>query len=228
MSFPITHLRVAYDVAKKLHLNEIQTAEFLIGAIAPDGVHYRPSLHGAAKQVIGPAKKISHLCPVSDEPWGLVTDNDGWLQAIKAFLLEHEKSVIAAGFATHAFTDLHNNRTIWSRFREAHPQLAATGYGGDYYRETATLDLALYQEAETAHIMELLRGATARDFPERVSAEEIHAIRDSLYLEKSDAYTAYVNQPPAEVGDFTYVTMADMRRFLAEAAAFAFSYMPVL
>ncbi|MCL2188569.1 MAG: hypothetical protein FWC16_06445 [Defluviitaleaceae bacterium] len=228
MSFPITHLRVAYAVAKKMHLSETQTAQFLLGALAPDGVHYRPALYGAEMHIIGAAKKISHLCPVSDEPWGFVTDNEGWVQEIKAFLLEHPNDVLAAGYAVHALTDLHNNRTIWTRFRLKHPEMAKVGYGSDYYNETAALDLALYQEAETVPMMALLRTAAARDFIGRVSAEDIHAIRDSLYLEKSDAYTAYVNQPPAQVGDFRFVTMHDMRQFLTEATEFAFAHMPVL
>jgi hypothetical protein len=61
MSFPVTHLRAADIVARSLHLSDGDAALLLLGSHAPDGVHYRKGLLGAAMADIGAIKKVSHL-----------------------------------------------------------------------------------------------------------------------------------------------------------------------
>ena len=89
MAFPLTHLIVAENITKTHDIKD--ESDFLLGSIAPDAVHYRKSFVGASMSEIGKAKKASHLCPVSDEKWGSITDNDGWLICVENFLGEHEK-----------------------------------------------------------------------------------------------------------------------------------------
>ncbi|MCL2204061.1 MAG: hypothetical protein FWB88_09000 [Defluviitaleaceae bacterium] len=221
MSFPITHLRVAALVARELKLPDGQVALFLLGALAPDGVHYRAGLVGVSQSDIGATKKASHLCPVSDEPWGYVTDNDGWIAEILRFARQYPGDALAMGYAVHALTDVYNNLTLWKHFTTHHPQEAAKGYASDYYKEMAALDLQLYQEESTAPIMALLATAQGRDFPGRVTAAEIHAIRDSLYSADNANYSTYAHQPPARTSANRLVTSAQMQKFITDAAAFA-------
>jgi len=221
MSFPITHLRVADLVALKLNLPDPDAATFLLGALAPDGVHYRPGLVGASQPNIGATKKASHLCPPGDEPWGQVTDNAGWVAEVQSFLRQHPGDLLAAGYAVHVLTDIYTNISIWIDFRKNFPEEAAKGYKSEYYREMADIDLFFYQEAASERMLRLLPTATARDFPGRVTAEEIHAIRDSLFAEYNETYTTYLNQPPADPVGNKIVTLAQMQRFLEEAAVFS-------
>ena len=221
MSFPITHLCVADLVALKLNLSDAEAAVFLLGALAHDGVHYRPGLIGASQPHIGATKKASHLCPPGDEPWGQVTDNVGWVAEVQAFLRQHPGDLMAAGYAVHVLTDIYTNISIWIDFRKNFPEEAAKGYRSEYYNEMAKIDLFFYQEKASERIIRLLPTATARDFPKRVTAEEIHAIRDSLFAEHNETYSTYANQPPSDPGGNKIVTLAQMERFLEAAAVFS-------
>jgi len=56
--------------------------EFMLGALAPDSVHFRDNY-------ISDMKKISHLC-VGNKKWGRVTNNQEWLENVLAFLQEYK------------------------------------------------------------------------------------------------------------------------------------------
>jgi hypothetical protein len=235
MPFPITHLRVADKVARLLDYsgdNE-KTALMLLGCLAPDGVHYRRGLVGASQKDIGATKKNSHLCPKSDEPWGKVTDNDGWIteanNAVKKYL--HDPFVI--GYAVHVFTDIYTNLTIWKNFCKNHPHEAAKAYKSGYYNEMGKLDLFLYQEPESEGIIRLLSLVKADDsslkfIPDRVTKEEVNAIRNSILYEGNGIYTTYINRPPADTSANYLVTLTQIKDFIEEAAAFAFGHLSVL
>lgn len=258
MPFPVTHLRVADRVAREIGLNEDDTAALLLGALAPDGVHYRAGFSGASQRDIGAAKKASHLCPPGDEPWGQVSDNDGWLTEVKKFLLVEQaipaygkktgkdlsginlsgkniskessdidlsgkntgNDFLSLGYAVHVLTDLYNNMTLWKNFRTNHPEEAAKGYASAYYREIPELDLELYQQEKMTHILQLLPRAVPRDFPGRVTAEEIAAIRAGIFAEESAYLSTYVGKPPADTSANRLVTSAMMREFVEGAVAF--------
>jgi hypothetical protein len=228
MSFPITHLRVADIVTQKLSLSDEQTALLLLGSLAPDGVHYRPGLVGASKFEIGETKKISHLCPKSDEPWGQITDNIGWMAEVDRLCPNHLPDFLVLGYTVHVLTDIYNNMTIWKDFSTLHPGEAVKGYKNDYTRDMAALDLQLYQEPETGRIIKLLPLAEARDFPGWVSATEIDAIRNSILYEGNSTYTSYVNRPAADTSGNRFVTYAQIKGFITEATAFALKHLPVL
>jgi len=102
MAFPLTHLLVAKKIIDKLQDNIVSKELFVLGSIAPDAVHYRKEFVGAAMSGIGAAKKITHLCPVSDEKWGQVTDNDGWVECIKTFLASVSGHAASLRFSMHA------------------------------------------------------------------------------------------------------------------------------
>ncbi|MCL2356357.1 MAG: hypothetical protein FWC70_04235 [Defluviitaleaceae bacterium] len=226
MAFPLTHLCVAQKILQKSigtdsffsWRNQLCNAQFLLGSIAPDAVHYRAEF--TDKKSIGATKKITHLCPVSDERWGHVTDNDGWIECAKKFLRTPgiPSPSFVAGYVTHCLTDLWNNKTIWDEFRTNHPEEAAKGYASEYYNELHNIDAQLWFEyPDVAEIMQTLAKSTPEGISGLVSADEVAAIRDNLLHEhfKNAAY---------EKGrEYKFVTYEDTLKFIDDAAEFTFS-----
>ena len=209
MAFPITHLLVADALLG--NRPDQDAPQFLLGALAPDAVHYRRGLAGAAMKNIGPAKKVTHLCPVSDEPWGAVTDNGGWVQNVKAWL-QNNHGPLAEGYAIHVLTDIRNNMTLWERFRTMHPEEAAKGYGSDYYRDLQDIDLRLYLSyVKGKKIEKLLAMAKPCDIPGLVSAGELCAIRDNILYEN------YKDRTPDAAHEYRFVTYGEALVFVADA-----------
>jgi hypothetical protein len=214
MAFPLTHLLVAHAILESRPLPRQDGAQFLLGSISPDAVHYREEFTGDGKAKIGPTKKITHLCPVSAERWGQVTDNNGWVSCVKNFLREHPNDSFAAGYAVHALTDIYNNLTIWDKFRTNHPDEAAKGYTSGYYIDLRHIDTQLYFEYEgVAEIFALLAKAKPVGLDGLVFAEEVNAIQQNLLHEQ------YADvQPSAHKCEF--VTLDDTLAFIKSAADF--------
>jgi len=213
MAFPLTHLIVAREVLKLLpHYNP---EDFLLGSIAPDAVHYREEFVNASHLNIGPTKKITHLCPVSDEKWGQVTDNDSWVICVQDFLRKHPNDSFMAGYAVHALTDLYNNKTLWHNFRTKFPEVAAQGYGSGYYVDLRRIDNALYFETLQGDIFTLLANATPKDLPNIILAKEVAEIQNNLL------HVAYANiVPENNISECTYLTYEEVQTFIKDAALF--------
>ncbi|MCL1862840.1 MAG: hypothetical protein FWF78_04670 [Defluviitaleaceae bacterium] len=194
---------------------EKEAAQFILGSISPDAVHYRPAFMGDGKNQIGPTKKTSHLCPISEERWGHVTDNTGWEKLIRVFLDEHPHDPFAAGYATHALTDLHNNCTLWYKFRTNHPAEAAKGYASDYYNDLRAIDSRLYFEhPATEEIMSLLSTANPQRMSDLVTKEETHAIQQNILDEH------FANAVLNENHNYLFTTYNDTLEFISTAADF--------
>jgi len=258
MSFPLTHLLIADELLTRInHTNEapknqssknqapqhifqsqiIDAPSFLLGAIAPDAIHYRKTLP-TDQGGIGPAKKITHLCPISNEPWGQVTDNDGWVNCVKSFVQSKATSqatsktanddasdsaiqttnntpALIQGYATHVLTDLYNNKTLWHRFRSKHPQEAAKGYASGYYQDLTNIDIHLYQQLpQVSQIWSQLAKAIPQEMPGLVSEEEIIA------LQKNILYDNYKPPLPTSSQNYAYVTFEESIAWIQEAADF--------
>jgi len=211
MAFPLTHLLVADLMLKRNPMP--QPGLFLLGSIAPDAVHTRACFQSAEMSGIGAAKKITHLCPISDERWGQVTDNKGWENCVRAFLRNHKDDCLCMGYATHVLTDIFNNSGLWHRFRTSYPLEAAKGYASDYYRDLRNIDARLYHCVfKNSGIEATLAGSIARDIPGLVAADEIHAIRDVLL------YQQYKNIGEDVSEEYTYVTYDQVLAFINDAA----------
>lgn len=208
MPFPLTHLCVAWKLKRD--------AQFLLGSISPDAVHYRAEfLQRGVMNKIGPTKKISHLCPVSDERWGQVTDNDGWVRCVEKFLRENPGDIFAAGYAAHCLTDICNNKTIWHNFRTNHPDEAAKGYASDYYTDLRNIDAQLYLEFPgVPEIMETLATAVPEGLPGLVSAEETAAIKNNILNAHFKDVVFDKNY------EYKFVKYEDTLNFIQEAAEF--------
>ena len=112
MPFQMTHLHIA----KRLHelypkrINDL--SQFYLGAVSPDAVHNRAGY-------ISDYKKKSHLC-VGDEQWGLVTNNDEWIENVIGFLKDNKDSDnydFILGYSCHILSDIYNNIAVWTPFR---------------------------------------------------------------------------------------------------------------
>jgi len=236
MAFPLTHLLVADEILARYHFidesqftmadarfapvyygrecspQEADAALVLLGSIAPDGVHYREGFTGESMSNIGHAKKITHLCPVSDEKWGAVTDNDGWISIVKAFAKNH-KDPLSEGYAIHVLTDIYNNMTLWDNFRTRHPKEAAKGYKSGYYQDLKEIDLWLYQtKVKNGRIKPLLAKAVAKDIPELVTANEITAIQNSILCK------SYEDPTPGY--KYMYISYDETLQFIQDTADF--------
>jgi hypothetical protein len=175
MPFPYTHIKAAERFLTLQPMNEDKTAAFLLGCLAPDGVHYREGFVGADK-------KLSHLCPVSGEKWGRITENDKWLGLVKDYYTDNgTDDPFILGYCFHIVTDIVNNRDLFMEYWKNNPQDAAKGYQSERQKEWEQIDSRLYQEsAERKQTEALLTKGTARDMPGLVSAEEINALRHNI------------------------------------------------
>jgi len=211
MAFPITHLLVADALIAHKPRPDADAAQFLLGALAPDAIHYRTGFEGAGMKNIGHAKKITHLCPISDERWGAVTDNEGWVKCVKAWA-NANPGPLAEGYAAHVLTDIYNNTTLWDNFRTQYPAEAAKGYASDYYRDLNEIDLRLYlSHIKGSKIEQLLASAMPQDIPGLVSVGEIGAIRDNILYEN------YEGRMPNANHVFSFVTYDGTLDFIAAA-----------
>ena len=216
MAFPLTHLFVAHEMMKNYDIKD--RADFLLGCLAPDAVHYRKSFVGASMGLIGQAKKVSHLCPVSNEKWGSVTDNEGWQNCVLNFLREKEQTPFRLGYATHVLTDIYNNKTLWSNFRTQNPLEAKKGYKSAYYDDLKHIDSLLKcDRVVTEEICEKLSRASAVGIEGLVSSEEVEAIKQTMILEYG-----YVSQTSSSDKKYStkFVSYDEMLIFIKEAAHF--------
>ena len=216
MAFPLTHLYVANNMIKTHFVaNE---ADFMLGCIAPDAVHYRKSFIGAGMAEIGQAKKISHLCPVSDEKWGSVTDNEGWQTCVMNFLDEHGKSPFMLGYATHVLTDIFNNKTIWERFRTNHPNEAKKGYKSAYYDDMKHIDSLLKNNTVISKkFCEKLAQAKPQGIDGLVSINEVEALRQGNINEYNNiSQTVNFDKKYQTI----FVSYDEMLIFIKDAALF--------
>jgi len=212
MPFPLTHLCVSRKILESRP--GLDPAQFLLGSIAPDAVHYRAEFQGAEMSNIGATKKISHLCPVSDQKWGQVTDNDGWIACVEDFLRGQDDS-FAKGYAAHVLTDICNNLTLWNNFRTNHPEEAAKGYASKYYEDLRNIDSRLYNEHPAIpEIMNVLEKSAPVEMLALVTADEVSAIKHNLLYEHCK------NISPNPLCEYHFVSYDDTLNFIENTAEF--------
>ncbi len=163
MALPMVHLETAYLAANELKPSDM--AAYLLGAIAPDGVHTRSPYSGEMKQ-------RSH--------YGLHGKTDLTDDEIAQKLLElAAKSDYFLGYAVHLYTDLLWYRRVYMagdgrRYRKPDGSRDSELY----YAETDKLDLWLYDiSPHRAEIWKLLGCARGEDL-DVLPATEAEAWRD--------------------------------------------------
>ena len=111
MSYQMTHLEVAYKLLDKYQWINAQP-DFLLGAIAPDAVHFH-------EEYTYKLKEQSHLWNCGPR-WGITLDLDQWKRNVLDFWDKHKTDYnkdYIAGYCVHILTDWLNDIKIWSPFR---------------------------------------------------------------------------------------------------------------
>lgn len=210
MSFTMTHLYIADNIARRSLLDIDNLPQFYLESIAPDAVHYRPDY-------VSDHKKASHLCPGS-ERWGMVTDNETWianaLRFAKAHAKDEDKS-FALGCCAHILTDIYNNIAVWTPFRKKYPATPGSEYDGRYHAESAAVDTALALTMDARErIRENLRSASGVHLGSILSADEINR-------QKADTLDHWYDRAyPQNLSENTIVTLEGALEFIGAATDF--------
>ena len=115
MSYAMTHLALAKEVNDSIGI-ATDLPQFLLGAIAPDSVHFRENYHGDMK-------KKSHYCP-SPKPWGKISSEEEceeWLNYVLPKLKISEDqphSDFYWGCLVHILSDIWNTREHFIHYSE--------------------------------------------------------------------------------------------------------------
>ena len=161
MPLPMVHLAIATGVSAK------PSAEFLLGALAPDAIHMRP---GTSRR----DKNATHI----------VVDAREWPEApVRRWLAGYRNSPaplreLARGYAMHVLCDRLWGRTVFQSFRRAVSALDEASLRALYYRETDQIDMDLYRTVPWREkVWRLLAEARAYDVAGLLTAGEIDAWR---------------------------------------------------
>lgn len=194
MALPMVHLETAYLAANELKPSDM--AAYLLGAIAPDGVHMRSSYSGEMKQ---------------ESHYGLHGKTDLTDDEIAQKLLDlGAKSDYFLGYAVHLYTDLLWYRRVYL-FGDGRRYCKPDGSRDSerYYAETDKLDLWLYDiSPRRAEMWKLLEQAHGEDL-EVLPAVEAEAWRDRTlpwyeqHRERIDALTEPLKLTKEEILEFS-------------------------
>ena len=179
MSFPMTHLTIAYEIAKQNECIQ-NTGSYLIGALAPDSVHFRENYNSRMKEA-------SHLW--NNGPyWGLTTDTKGWRENIEAFVQTYQKVYnrdFVLGYATHVLTDWYNDVDTWTPFRTKVENASKNLGSSEYHQEARILDYRLYlKNSNQKAIWDYVKKGECITIPGIVDAQEMERMRQSILYEQ--------------------------------------------
>lgn len=197
MALPMVHLETAYLAADELKPSDM--AAYLLGAIAPDGVHTRSPYSGEMKQK-------SH--------YGIHGKTNLTDSEIAQKLLDLAvKSDYFFGYAVHLYTDLLWYRRVYM-FSDGRRYRNPDGSRNSelYYAETDKLDLWLYDSSpHRLEMWELLKHACGEDL-DVLSAIEAEAWRDRTlpwyeqHRERINALAEPLKLTKEEILDFCRTT----------------------
>lgn len=201
MSYAMIHLIVAHNILKSTDKIKNPKA-FMLGAIAPDSVHYREGYHKGMKF-------DSHLC-VGREAWGSITNNGEWQENVIKFMNNSQGSEnidFIYGYCVHILTDIHNNINVWMPFKKRIENSNIPGIGKKYQIESNAVDLVLFQKPETEKIWRLLRDASAFGVGSKVKLIEVACLKKDILTNRfshrvADDAAKHEFVTISETGDF--------------------------
>jgi hypothetical protein len=204
MPFPMTHLHIAYNILSNTPQIK-KPCDFMLGAIAPDSVHFRDNY-------VSDMKKISHLC-AGNEKWGMVTNNQEWLENVLSFLEENkdtEKADFIYGYCSHILADIQNNIKIWMPFQLENKEALEKGMGSIYHQESNNVDYALYLlQPQQKIIWEILKDANGYDIQNVVDLREINEMKDTILRSQ------FIDREDVDMSSNKYVTLSNMQKFIS-------------
>lgn len=152
MSYAMTHWIIANEIAKRKQI--YNKGLFLLGAIAPDGVHERKNYEKWMKQ-------LSHFMPDGLE-WGLATTVEqvtawyyhlGKIYSEKMLLTDDNDAIsFLQGITIHVLTDILNTRTLYVPALEKFG-IQVLELGSEYRNQCVNVDLQLYSLYEESNEM---------------------------------------------------------------------------
>jgi hypothetical protein len=209
MAYPIAHLCIAYNVLATTPQIK-KPCEFLLGALAPDSVHFRDNYKSDMK-------KISHLC-VGDEKWGEITNNQEWLENVLAFLQENKNSTkvdFIYGYCAHILTDIQNNIKIWTPFKLANKDYMEKGIGKLYVKEIYAIDYELYLlHPQHTEIWQMLENAAGYDISNIIVGDEVDKMKESIL------HNQFKDRKSTDLSLNEYVTLSKMQEFISEVSEY--------
>jgi len=203
----MTHLEIAYRVAKRLNINDARQ-QFILGSVAPDSVHFRENF-------VIEQKIHSHLFEGCG-PWGDTQDYEKWLKNIDEFWAMNvpderdiQKKMFLLGICVHCKTDYYNDTIIWRGLQRQHiPPMTLDKFKEEYYPEARQIDKWLYQNSEnTKEIRSLLQEALAEDFKDYLLAQDIETMRNHLL-------NVQYNVPPVNPEGYKYYPQEKLIAFV--------------
>lgn len=204
MPFSMTHLYIAYNILSNTPQIK-KPCDFLLGALAPDSVHFRNNYNSDMK-------KKSHLC-AGDEKWGRITNNQEWLKNVLAFLHKNdhmEKVDFVYGYCSHILADIQNNIKIWTPFLLENKETLEKGLGSVYHQESYDMDYVLYLlNPQQKVIWEMLEDAIGYDIPNAVVGHEINKMKHAVL------HSQFLGRESVDVSLNKYVTLSCMQEFIS-------------
>lgn len=196
MSYQMIHMEAAYRLLEQFDWVKNQ-ADYMLGSIAPDSVHFYPQYNLYLKEA-------SHLWSYGPR-WGITLASDKWRDNILEFWNTHKNSEnkdYIAGFCVHILTDWMNDRTIFTPFRE---QIKSVEEYDDVYaiyaKEAYGIDQWLYQNSRnSSNIMALVAKGTPYSI--RGCIEE-----DDVIIQKEHILNAqYAGKESFDISSYQYCT----------------------
>jgi len=203
----MTHLIIAKNVSEVLSNRIGDFPQFYLGSIAPDAAHYRDNY-------ISDYKKDSHLC-VSDEKWGLITNNDEWINNVTVFPCKYIDAVnkdFILGYCAHILSDIYNNINVWTPFRLRYSDELVKGYGNLHHQESNKIDINFGLEYEHKdEFWRCLSESTGIDIQGIIYAAEMEKQKDRIL---NEWYRGKVRQ---DVSSNKIVTPESIMEFIDKA-----------
>ena len=219
MSFQMTHLEIAYRVAKKLGLSE-NLEQFILGSVASDSVHFRDGF-------VIEHKIHSHLFEECGE-WSDTQDYERWMQNIGDFWDKYGASekdarlkAFILGICAHCVTDYCNDRIIWRALEKQYiPPMTRDEFRSVYYPEAQTVDKWLFQNSPNAkEIVTLLKASEEVDLGDFIYA------RDQVKMKEHLINVQYNLPEPLDVSAFKYYPADKILWFVDTVSERVFEYL---
>lgn len=208
MSFPMTHMQVAYKLRCPLVWIE-RTGDFILGSIAPDAVHFR-------EQYDASMKEASHLWNCGPR-WGITTDSKRWKENIVLFWERHKGDAnrdFIAGYCVHILTDWLNDLRIWTPFREAKKADLSNleEFYKQYAKEAFRSDQWLHQiSGDREAIWKALSNGRGSTIQGCVTAKDIERQQKSVLTEQFAGGEIY------DISNHKFLTEAVLNAFIEES-----------
>lgn len=206
MSYQMTHLEIAYRLLEKYNWIE-ERPDFLLGAIAPDAVHFH-------EEYSYKLKEQSHLWDCGPR-WGITLDSDRWERNVLNFWEKHKDDSnreYIAGYCVHILTDWMNDIRIWKPFRVENVK----GENVDevyqiYSREAYRSDQWLYHESDNSEkIMSILTEGRAYSIENRICRKDVEMQKRHILSEQ------YKNTDDYDISGQRYCTEDVITMFIDE------------